>query len=136
MHGHTLKFIALTCIDPVTNLLEIVRSPDKSAESAWCAFEKSWLCRYPRPLRCLHDGGPEFMGNHFQLALDKAGIKSKGFTAQNPQSNGICERIHQTVGLVIRTLVHLSPPLLDQAIWCRDIDESPTLRFRVPRIVI
>jgi len=29
----------------------------------------------------------------------------------NPQSNnGICERIHQTVGQVLRTLVHANPP--------------------------
>jgi hypothetical protein len=29
---------------------------------------------------------------------------------QNPQSNAICERMHQTVTNVLRTLVHTNPP--------------------------
>jgi hypothetical protein len=29
---------------------------------------------------------------------------------QNPQSNAICERMHQTVINVLRTLVHTNPP--------------------------
>jgi hypothetical protein len=30
--------------------------------------------------------------------------------AKNPQSNAICERMHQTVNNVLRTLVHTNPP--------------------------
>jgi hypothetical protein len=30
--------------------------------------------------------------------------------AKNPQSNAICERMHQTVTNVLRTLVHTNPP--------------------------
>jgi hypothetical protein len=30
--------------------------------------------------------------------------------AKNPQSNAICERMHQTVTNVLRTLVHSNPP--------------------------
>jgi hypothetical protein len=29
---------------------------------------------------------------------------------KNPQSNAICERMHQTVNNVLRTLVHTNPP--------------------------
>jgi hypothetical protein len=29
---------------------------------------------------------------------------------QNPQSNAICERMHQAVTNVLRTLVHTNPP--------------------------
>ena len=31
-------------------------------------------------------------------------------TSRNPASNGICERMHQTVGNVLRTLIHTEPP--------------------------
>jgi hypothetical protein len=31
-------------------------------------------------------------------------------TSKNPQSNTICERMHQTVANVLRTLVHTNPP--------------------------
>ncbi len=31
-------------------------------------------------------------------------------TANNPHSNAVCERMHQTVGNVLRTLLHENPP--------------------------
>ncbi len=31
-------------------------------------------------------------------------------TRKIPQSNAICERMHQTVNIVLRTLVHTNPP--------------------------
>ena len=31
-------------------------------------------------------------------------------TAKNPQSNSICEQMHQTVGNVLRTILHGNPP--------------------------
>jgi hypothetical protein len=31
-------------------------------------------------------------------------------TSKNPQANAICERMHQTVGNVLRTLLHGQPP--------------------------
>ena len=60
--GIELKFKALTVIDPVTNLLEICRIPRKNDVQTSRALDQIWLCRYPKPVRCLHDGGPEFGG--------------------------------------------------------------------------
>ena len=45
-------------------------------------------------------------------------------TSKNPQSNAICEKMHQTVGSVLRTLLYSNPPrtvanaadLIDQAL--------------------
>jgi len=42
--------------------------------------------------------------------LQKAGIKSVPATARNPQGNSIIERIHQSVGQVLRTLIDLRQP--------------------------
>jgi len=55
-------------------------------------------------VRCLHDGGPEF-GGCFQTLLRQAGIESKPISSGNPQSNGIIEQVHKTVGLILRVLV-------------------------------
>eukprot|EP00536_Pseudo-nitzschia_multiseries_P008800 jgi/Psemu1/66688/estExt_Genemark1.C_2310007 len=80
-----LKFDALTCIDPVTNLLEIIRIPEsKTAENIRRLFENCWLSRYPRPLRIIHDHGPKFNGHNFQFPLDYA-------------ANGIIESTHKTI---------------------------------------
>jgi hypothetical protein len=37
-------------------------------------------------------------------------VKDVCSTSKNPQSNAICERMHQTVTNVLRTLVHTNPP--------------------------
>jgi hypothetical protein len=37
-------------------------------------------------------------------------IKDVCSTSKNPQSNAICERMHQTVTNVLRTPVHTNPP--------------------------
>ncbi len=31
-------------------------------------------------------------------------------SAKNPQANAVCERMHQTVGNILRTLLHNEPP--------------------------
>eukprot|EP00804_Cyclotella_cryptica_P009095 CCRYP_003175-RB/>CCRYP_003175-RB protein AED:0.38 eAED:0.38 QI:0/0/0/1/0/0/2/0/302 len=73
-------------------------------------FTQCWLCRYPRPVRCVHDKGGEFIGSAFQWPLELFTIKDVCSTSKNPQSNAICERMHQTVSNVLRTLVHTNPP--------------------------
>eukprot|EP00978_Attheya_sp_CCMP212_P028477 scaffold98426_cov70-Attheya_sp.AAC.1 len=63
-----VTFNALTCIDPVTNLTELIRIDDKTATHIGRAkFEQGWLSRCPRPIQCIHDNGGEFTGEHFQL---------------------------------------------------------------------
>ena len=72
-----MEFNASTCIDPVTNLIEItcLKGP-KTAGNARILFEHNWLSQYPRPLRVVHDHGPEFHGHYFQFPLKYAGIKA------------------------------------------------------------
>ena len=38
--------------------------------------------------------------------MEQCGIQDRPTTSRNPQANAICERMHQTVGNVLRTLVH------------------------------
>ncbi len=85
---------------------------------------QSWLCQCPHPVQCLHDKEGEFIGQNFQLLLEIFGIKDVCSTSKNPQSNAICERMHQTVNNVQRTLVHTNcPQNMTQA---RDIIELAT----------
>ena len=105
-----LKFKALTCIDPVTGLVEMVRIDNKTAEHVIRKFEHLWLARYPWPRRCVHDNGGEFIGHEFQMTLEAIGIKDVTTTSYNPTANAICERMHQTVGNILRTVVHSTKP--------------------------
>ncbi len=111
VNGQAMKFDALTCIDPVTNLVEIVRLRGrKNAANAARLFANHWLSRYPRPAKIVHDNGPEFNGHDFQIPLEEAGIRRVNVSPNTPQANSIIEASHKAIGQVIRTLIHLRPP--------------------------
>ncbi len=52
----------------------------------------------------------EFTGPEFQTLLQNCHIRDVYTTAKNPESNVVCKRMHQTVGNVLRTLLHGEPP--------------------------
>ncbi|KAL7563654.1 hypothetical protein ACA910_013390 [Epithemia clementina (nom. ined.)] len=110
IHHQELTFQALTVIDTVTNLCELIRITDKTACHVGLQLENAWLSRYPRPVRCLFDQGGEFIGQGFAQVLRNHGIKPVPLTAKNPQSNLICERLHPTVGNVPRAIAHYDAP--------------------------
>ena len=49
------------------------------------------------------DRRSEFIGHDFQDMLSDYGVKKKPITTRNPQANAVVERIHQTIGNIIRT---------------------------------
>jgi hypothetical protein len=104
VNGQQVEFNALTCIDTTLNLVELICIDNKTAKHIPDKFTQSWLCRYPRPVRCLHDKGGEFIGQNIQWLLEIFSIKDVCSTSKNPQSNAICKRMHQTVTNVLRTL--------------------------------
>jgi hypothetical protein len=110
-HKKPVQFIALTCINPVLNLLEVGTVKDKMSEQVTKTFECLWLSRYPRPRTCVHDRGPEFVAHKFQTVLEDTGIGSRPTSARNPQSNGIIEQVHHTIAAVIRIIVNSLLPI-------------------------
>ena len=108
--GQIYEFSALTSIDRVTGLAELIRVDNKTSDHVAGKFMESWLSRYPRPFSCCHDNGGEFTGWEFQKVLSDFGVKDVPTTSRNPAANGVCERMHQTVPNVLRTLVHTEPP--------------------------
>ncbi|EGZ12023.1 hypothetical protein PHYSODRAFT_515688 [Phytophthora sojae] len=82
----------------------------KTSKTSALSFERAWLCRYPRPRFVIHDLGPEFTGDEFQLLLSTMAIKDKPITSKNPQANAICERVH----LEIMNILRARPDLHDQ----------------------
>ena len=117
--GKPYDFNALTAIYTVPNLVEIVRIYKKTSEHITARFAQSWMARYPWPKRYVHDNGGEFVDWEFQQFLDKCNVKDVPTTSRNPQANSICERIHQSVGNILRTLLHGDPPenVLKQTKW-------------------
>ena len=78
-------------------------------------FENLWLARYPRPIRCIHDNGGEFIGEPFQNLLHTHGILDVHTASYNPQGNSIVERMHQTMGNILRTRLNQTVEMALQA---------------------
>lgn len=110
VQGKPYEFNALTAIDTVSNLVELERIDNKTSAHIARKYAQLWLARYPWPERCVHDNGGEFVGPEFQTLMQRCKIKDVTTSAKNPQANSICERMHQTVGNVLRILLHGQPP--------------------------
>jgi transposase InsO family protein len=110
-HKKPVQFIALTCSDPILNLLEVGTVKDKMSEQVTKTFKRLWLSRYPRPRTCVHDRGPEFVAHEFQTVLDDTGIGLRPTSARNPQSNGIIEQVHHTIAAIVRIVVDSLLPI-------------------------
>lgn len=112
--NQTIQLRALTAIDTDTNLAEAATISNPDSAHVANKFEQLWLSRYPRPSNCIHDPGPEFTGDPFQALLARYGIKDTPTTIKNPQANAVCERLHQTIGNMLRTLIYQFHPATHQ----------------------
>ena len=93
----------LTMIDPATGWFEIVRIPNGRADTVSNLLEQTWFARYPWPQHVIHDRGSEFMAEVHDMLRYDYGCTVNKITTRNPQANAIVERVHQTIGNMIRT---------------------------------
>jgi transposase InsO family protein len=98
-----LKLWCLTMIDPATGWFEMAQIENKTAANVADICETTWFTRYPLPQRITLDRGTEFMAEFAKMVKNDYGLKLKPITTRNPQSNAIIERVHQTIGNIIRT---------------------------------
>ena len=102
-------------IDPATGWFEIAQYDDKKSINVANIVEQQWLTRYPRPSLITLDRGSEFIGQEFrEMCENDYGIKRKVISTRNPQANAIVERVHQTLGNLIRSFELQENPYLDQ----------------------
>jgi transposase InsO family protein len=90
-------------IDPATGWFEMKEIPNKEAFTIASIVEQTWLTRYPWPTEVTFDRGKEFMGEFARMVEKDYGITRRPITTRNPQANSIIERIHQTIGNMIRS---------------------------------
>ena len=89
-------------IDPTTGWFEMAQIPNKTAAEIADITKKTWFTRSPLPQRIVFDRGTKFMAEFSKMCHNYHGLKRKHITTRNPQSNAIIERIHQTIGNIIR----------------------------------
>ena len=121
-HPKATKYYALSIIDPATSWVELFPLPNLTAATTCTAFDTQWLCRYPRPFKCIYDQGSAFTSHEFQELLSSYGIVPSPTTVQNPQANSVLERIHQVIGNMIRA------SNLTDSLW---VDLLPAVAFAI-----
>jgi hypothetical protein len=98
-----LTLWCITMIDPTTVWFEMKEIPNKEAFTIASIVEQTWLTRYPWPTEVTFDRGKEFMGEFARMVEKDYGVTRRPITTRNPQANSIIERIHQTIGNMIRS---------------------------------
>lgn len=90
-------------IDPATGWVEIKDIENKQSSTIANIVEQTWIMRYPWPKVITYDQGKEFLGDFAQMVRRDYGIKMRPITVRNPQANSVVERVHQTIGNMLKT---------------------------------
>ena len=93
------------------------RVPLARADLVANQVELAWLTRYPLPEKVILDRGNEFLAEFKELIEKDYGILIRPITTRNPQANAILERVHQTIGNIIRTFRVYEMVLVDENPW-------------------
>ena len=102
-NGNELRLWCVTMIDPATGWFEMARIPSKDAYTVADVVERTWFMRYPWPTKVIVDRGTEFLAEFADMIKHDFGATKKVITTRNPQANSIIERVHQTIGNMIRS---------------------------------
>ena len=103
------EFNALTCIDLVANLVEVIQVDNKTAAHVSQQFSNVWLSGCPKSNKCLHNNGGEFTGAEFQELLQQVGIQDVLTMSKNPTANAIYAHMHQTIDNTLTTQLNTQP---------------------------
>eukprot|EP00957_Ditylum_brightwellii_P131456 10026330-Ditylum_brightwellii.AAC.1 len=90
-------------IDPVTSWFEIADMNTKRADIIANVAETTQLTRYPYLTQAVLDRRKEFMALFSEMILKDYGVKKRPITVRNTQANSIIERMHQTIGNMMRS---------------------------------
>ena len=101
--GKHLRLWCVTMIDPATGWFEMAEIPNKDAYTVADIVERTWFMRYPWPTKVIIDRGTEFLAEFAEMIKNDFGAVKAVITTRNPQANAIIERVHQTIGNMIRS---------------------------------
>ncbi|CAI5933361.1 unnamed protein product [Closterium sp. NIES-65] len=90
------KRYILLMVEHASKWVEVCALPSKDSRHVAKAFKGQVLCRFGAPGEVLTDQGTEFRGE-FQALLDEARVTHRLTSRYHPQSDGLTERLVQTL---------------------------------------
>ena len=100
--GKTIEFHTFTIIDVFTGWPEIIPIQTKKMEVIRDLLVQNWFRRYPRPSQMIFDAGGEFDNEELWKEATRWFVKPEPITVKNPRANAIVERMHKTLGDMLR----------------------------------
>eukprot|EP00957_Ditylum_brightwellii_P201792 15327285-Ditylum_brightwellii.AAC.2 len=119
-NGEKKKDITLCCdtmINPVTSWFGIVKIKTKRSDVVSNVAETTWLTRYSYPTQVVLDKGTDFVAKFTEIIVSDYVANKKPITAKSPQANNIIERIHQTIGNMIRSFEVHNASIYEKDPW-------------------
>ena len=92
-------------IDPVSGWIEIRSVPEARADLVAYQVELAWLTRYLLSYKITVDRGKELLAKFKTMMANDYGSTYISISVRNPQADAIVERVHQTIGNIIRTFI-------------------------------
>ena len=120
----TVYLQAVNMIDPAICCIEIRTVPSAHTDLVSNMVQLVWLTRYPLPSKVIVDRGNEFLAEFKTMIQANYGITVKPINSRNLQANSILERVHQTIGNIIRTFKVQDIVLDDENSWDRILASS------------
>ena len=93
---------AIAMIDPATGWIEIHSVLEFRADLVANHIGLAWLSRYPIPHNITIDRGKKLLVQLKTMMANDYGIPCNYISVINPIANLITERVHQTIGNIIR----------------------------------
>ena len=103
IRGKKHRLWCVTMVDPATNWFEMKEIKEKTAINIANVVEQVWLTRYPWPTEIIYDRGTEFTAEFSEMIQQDYRIAPNPISTRNPQANAVLERLHRTIGNMIRT---------------------------------
>ena len=115
--GRSVYLQAVTMIVMVTGWIEIRTIPSARADLVANQVELARLSCYSLPNKVIVDRGKEFLAKFREMIINDHGITIKPITSRNLQANTILERVHQTIGNILRNFKVQKMVLDDENPW-------------------
>ena len=97
-------FCILLLTDHFIRYTQAYPTKNKTAKTAANHLYNGFILRFGIPSKILHNQGEEFDNDLFKNLANLLGIQNLRTTPYHPQTNGLTERMNQTVLSMLRTL--------------------------------
>ena len=109
----------LVVVDYVSKWIEAIASPTNDAKVVINLFKKIIFPRFGVPRVVISDGGSHFISKHFEIFLQRFGVRHKIATPYHPQTSGQVEVSNRQIKAILEK--NVSTPRKD---WSTKLDDA------------